>query len=393
MGGDLIVFEGIDGAGKTTVMARVSQALEERGIRHINARLPGGTSFGEEVREWFFHDDNNPPLAPLTKLLLQQAVQAQLTHEVLLPALETDGMLILLDRYYPSTVAYQAHFGGNSIALTNQIIDATTANARPKLTLLLVVPTIDAYGRLKADYEARLETETVDDEALHEDFTINVDNLDTLQASYIEQFQRDQQNRRRWVMIDAGQDLDKVVDDVLHAIEQRVGVRLFEAPVPVEGQQQVDYQVAITSDVSHPAVEVPVVVSDRGDDQPVEAITLNQARMNAFKQSEDLPPSDEREANFLTHTGRAEFVVHPEGEHVEQVEGADQRHPAGWQDLPPLGITDDRTVEQLIADGDYDPNKDPGQQVVLDHDIDDLAEYVTDDGDDDPETDQGEDSI
>jgi dTMP kinase len=101
--GKLIVFEGIDGTGKTTHMEAFVEYLRSKGFKVCNFREPGGTSVGEKIRPILLQDTPTP----MTELLLFAASRMQILETVVRPML-ADGWIVILDRYMDSTFAYQA---------------------------------------------------------------------------------------------------------------------------------------------------------------------------------------------------------------------------------------------------------------------------------------------
>jgi len=102
-------------------------------------REPGGTPIGEEIRHTLKHSDVNHGMTPETELLLMNASRAQLVREVIRPALGR-GVIVLSDRFYDSTTAYQGYGRGLDLELVRQTIACAVGKTRPDLTLLLTVP-------------------------------------------------------------------------------------------------------------------------------------------------------------------------------------------------------------------------------------------------------------
>ena len=113
--GRLISFEGLDGAGKTTQMQWLEQWLTQRHIPYLRTREPGGTPLGVEIRHLLFGRPD-PVIAPLTEAFLFQADRAQHFSTVILPALEA-GTLVLTDRCFDSSIAYQGAARGVGVEL------------------------------------------------------------------------------------------------------------------------------------------------------------------------------------------------------------------------------------------------------------------------------------
>ena len=104
--GVFITFEGGDGAGKSTHLFFVAEALRNRGEKVVCLREPGGTIIGEQLRNTVL-DPGNYVMSDECELLIYEAARAQLVSQVIRPALET-GSIVLCDRFADSTVAYQA---------------------------------------------------------------------------------------------------------------------------------------------------------------------------------------------------------------------------------------------------------------------------------------------
>ena len=134
--GLFITFEGTEGCGKSTQIKLLAEHLKAIGHRVRLLREPGGTLIGEEIRHTLKHSQNNHAMTAEAELLLMNASRAQLVREVIRPALAT-GEIILCDRFYDSTVAYQGY--GRHLDLDNvkAVIDFAVGDTRPHLTFFL----------------------------------------------------------------------------------------------------------------------------------------------------------------------------------------------------------------------------------------------------------------
>lgn len=140
----LIVFEGGEGSGKSTQLRLVSAALARRGVPHLCLREPGGTSLGSEVRRLLL--DRASDVTHRAEALLFMASRAQLVEREIRPALAR-GEVVLLDRFFLSTYAYQ--IAGHGLP-ESEVRDANrfaTAGLIPDLTLLLVFPVAQGLER------------------------------------------------------------------------------------------------------------------------------------------------------------------------------------------------------------------------------------------------------
>ena len=143
--GLFITFEGIDGCGKSTQIEMLSSLLDEKGISYLMLREPGGTVVGEKIREILL-DKKNDGMDPVCELLLFEAARAQITNEVIAPALR-EGKVVICDRFYDSTFAYQGYarkFGQQVVESLNSI--AVSGND-PDITFLLDIDPEEALIR------------------------------------------------------------------------------------------------------------------------------------------------------------------------------------------------------------------------------------------------------
>jgi dTMP kinase len=134
-----ITFEGTEGSGKTTQISLLADRLRSVGHRVRTLREPGGTPIGEEIRHTLKHSPANHAMTPEAELLLMNASRAQLVREVIRPALAA-GEIVLCDRFYDSTTAYQGYGRQLDLQMVANIIEVAVGETRPDLTLLFVVP-------------------------------------------------------------------------------------------------------------------------------------------------------------------------------------------------------------------------------------------------------------
>jgi dTMP kinase len=139
MAGLFITFEGTEGGGKSTQVARLAERLSALQLKVRQLREPGGTPIGEEIRHTLKHSMVNQAMAPETELLLMNASRAQLVREIILPALES-GEVVLCDRFHDSTVAYQGYGRGLDLKQIDRILEFATGGLKPDLTFFLRVP-------------------------------------------------------------------------------------------------------------------------------------------------------------------------------------------------------------------------------------------------------------
>ncbi len=133
-----ISFEGIEGSGKTTHAKHTVRFLKDKGHDCVITREPGGTRIGEKIRAILL-DPLSRDMDPLAELLLYTADRAQHIKEYILPLL-SDGKMVLCDRYYDATMAYQGFARGLDIDLIDTMHKLLFENLKPDLTLLLDLP-------------------------------------------------------------------------------------------------------------------------------------------------------------------------------------------------------------------------------------------------------------
>ena len=138
MKGIFVTFEGTEGSGKSTQISILAKRLRNLGRTVRTLREPGGTPIGEEIRHTLKHSKDNAAMTPEAELLLMNASRAQLVREIIRPALAA-GEIVLSDRFYDSTTAYQGFGRQLDLSMVKNVIDVAVGNTRPDLTLLLMV--------------------------------------------------------------------------------------------------------------------------------------------------------------------------------------------------------------------------------------------------------------
>ncbi|MFL5479765.1 MAG: dTMP kinase [Gemmatimonadaceae bacterium] len=161
--GKVVVFEGTEGAGKTTQIRLLAERLAVAGIECVAVREPGGTPVGDAIREILLHPEKE--ITAATEALLFMSSRAELVAREVLPSLE-QSMVVLVDRFFLSTYAYQVFGRGlpeEEVRAANRL---ATSGLVPDLTLLLDVPA--AEGLSRADSRgARDRMENAADEFHH----------------------------------------------------------------------------------------------------------------------------------------------------------------------------------------------------------------------------------
>jgi dTMP kinase len=195
----LITIEGLDGAGKTTLIAGLARALEERGEAVLVLREPGGVDVSERIRDLLA--DPGLEIDPRAEALLYAAARAQLVAEELRPLLE-QGTTVLLDRFVDSSLAYQGAGRGLGVKEIRALNAFGTGGLEPDRTLLLRIDPAAGLARIADRPADRLE------QAGDEFFATVARAYDELAAAEPERF----------AVIDAAQPPDAVLRDALEAV-------------------------------------------------------------------------------------------------------------------------------------------------------------------------------
>ncbi len=162
--GKLISFEGSEGSGKSTQMARLAKRLQGVGRSVLTTREPGGTEIGEQIRNILVHNLKGDEMTPETELLLFAASRAQHVRELIAPNL-TKGVIVLCDRFLDSSTVYQGIARNLAADPVAQINRFAVGNAMPDLTFILDVPTKVSLARIKqraSDHPDRMERENIE---------------------------------------------------------------------------------------------------------------------------------------------------------------------------------------------------------------------------------------
>ena len=130
--GKFISFEGIEGVGKSTTIKKIQNYLHEKGIEVCCTREPGGTEFGESIRNILL--DNNTNITAESESLLLFSIRNQHINEIIIPSLDK-GTWVLCDRYIDASIAYQGYGKKVSLEKINLLIENFTEKVIPDLTI------------------------------------------------------------------------------------------------------------------------------------------------------------------------------------------------------------------------------------------------------------------
>lgn len=143
----LITFEGLDFSGKTTQIKLLVEKLRSYGNDVIVVREPGGTPISEKIREILL-DKKNLEMTQVAEILLFSAARNQLVNQVMKPALEA-GKVVICDRYYDSTTAYQGYGRGVNLEDVKRINKIATLGVVPDITFFVDIPIDEIERRIE----------------------------------------------------------------------------------------------------------------------------------------------------------------------------------------------------------------------------------------------------
>lgn len=203
--GCFITFEGIDGCGKSTQINMLKDYLGKESREVLLVREPGGTVIGEKIREILLSKKNDN-MSPLTELLLFEAARAQITSEVIIPAVEK-GITVLCDRFYDSTYAYQGCARDMGRDMVGMLNDIATGSFAPDITFILDISVEDALARRKGRGEAEDRME-----ALGMEFQRKV------REGYLELAGKEE----RVKLIDASRTAEEIHESIVKIIKEKI---------------------------------------------------------------------------------------------------------------------------------------------------------------------------
>lgn len=204
-----IVFEGLDGSGKSSLMAALERELQTRAINFLRTREPGGTPLGDEIRNMILRKEGPAP-TPRTELLLYEASRSQHVDQVIRPALNA-GTWVLCDRFAASSVAFQS--GGRAISEADVVMLNTfaTGGLKADVTVLLDLSVEESRrrrqgrGAVTGETEDRIESEA---DAFHEN----------VRQSFLKQSREDAAS---WIVLDARETPEVLFKQLLQSLTER----------------------------------------------------------------------------------------------------------------------------------------------------------------------------
>ncbi|WP_125718831.1 dTMP kinase [Pseudoalteromonas rubra] len=201
--GFMLVCDGSNGAGKTTVIQGIADYLEQQGYDVVLTREPGGTPIGEKVRNVIL-DPSTPEMGSMTELMLFGAARAQHVEEKIRPALEA-GKVVISDRFDAATFSFQHYARGIDLETITTINELALGGFKPDMNLILDLDPQLGLQRVSQRGEGldRLEDEKM--EFLHR-----------AREGYLAQAKADP---ARFSVIDASQDKQSVLSDCLKVVD------------------------------------------------------------------------------------------------------------------------------------------------------------------------------
>lgn len=205
----LIVFEGLDGSGKSSLMKALENELLRRSIAFVRTREPGGTPLGDQIRELILRKEGPTP-TPRTELLLYEASRAQHVDQIIRPAL-AQKKWVLCDRFTASSVAFQS--GGRDISAeqVEYLNNFATDSLEVDLTVLLDLSVEDSKQRRQnrvtqtGEAEDRMESEAA---SFHQ----------KVRESFLDQAAR---RSERWLVLDARRTPEELFQDLMTALKAK----------------------------------------------------------------------------------------------------------------------------------------------------------------------------
>lgn len=198
--GLFVVFEGVDGSGKSTQSRALKDRLTEAGHASTLLREPGDTPTGERIRQWL-KDEHE--ITPLAELFLFSAARASLVESVIRPALQ-NGEIVVCDRYTYSTVAYQGYGRGLDADTIRQLNAIATGELVPDIVVLLDLAPEESFNRKLGTPLDRIEREQRD---FHQ----------RVRAGYVEMAKQDPE---RWLVLDSTQTKQALSDLIWRRVER-----------------------------------------------------------------------------------------------------------------------------------------------------------------------------
>ena len=213
--GLFITFEGLEGCGKTTQAKMLFDFLTKQKIPSIYTKEPGGTKIGNKIRKILL-DQKNDGMDYKTEMLLFLASRAENVRLIILPALEK-GKVVVSDRFYDSTTAYQGYGRGIDLEITKSLNSLVVGKAIPDLTFIL---DIDPYEGLRRStsfgnsHEMRFEEEFINKKTIEGKLF-----LERVRHGY---YQLSQEETSRIKIIDANRNKEDIYNEIVEIVKRKI---------------------------------------------------------------------------------------------------------------------------------------------------------------------------
>lgn len=202
--GCMIVCDGGNGAGKSTVLKAIAEHLQAQDRELVMTREPGGTPIGEKIREILLSTDCSE-MCDVTELMLFAAARAQHVREKILPAIQS-GKIVISDRFDSATISFQHFARGLPLDLIKTLNDLAIDGFRPDATIILDLDPVAGLERVNSRGSQLDRMEKEDLEFLH-----------NARRGYLEQAKADPDH---FIVIDASQSLAKVISEAIKVVDQ-----------------------------------------------------------------------------------------------------------------------------------------------------------------------------
>lgn len=208
-----VVFEGLDGSGKSTLMRAFKERLKNQEIQFEEVFDPGGTSVGDQIRAILLSKVEKP--SGEAELLLYQASRAELVVKKIKPALEASKWVVS-DRFYQSTLAFQGHGRGLSVSNIDWLNEFATGGKSPDVVVWINTPVDVCKERLQKRKSEGEELSRLDEEkrAFHQKVYEGYKNLS------------ETDKKSHWIILDGlrpPEDLTRELNEAFDQLEQAKG--------------------------------------------------------------------------------------------------------------------------------------------------------------------------
>jgi dTMP kinase len=206
-----VTFEGIDKSGKTTQAEILIKRLEDRGYNTLNLREPGGTKISEKIRDILLDKDNDE-MFPVTEFLLYSASRFQLVNEIIIPALKNEK-IVICDRYYDSSIAYQGYGRGINLDIINSI-NGLVAPIKPDFSFFIDIEVSESNRRSDSMSQIKDRVESQGDIF-----------LDKVRRGYLSTSANEPE---RFIYIDGKEKPELIAEIIWEIIAKKLGISIDE---------------------------------------------------------------------------------------------------------------------------------------------------------------------